>query len=92
VPFKIAGPVLALTVWLIDRLRIDACASRLHPLVVRIDIIHMHEKTRIRDIRRERRIEPMFRRHAVKPDRGVARTDLAMDGLTFRSFDASRRY
>src|SRR5687767_9201461 len=26
----------------------------------------------------------MFRRRAVKPDRGVTHTDLAMDGLTFR--------
>lgn len=31
----------------------------------------------------------MFRRHAVKPNRGVTHTDLAMDGLTFRvSIDA----
>ena len=59
-------------------------APAARPLVVRIDIIHMHEETRIRDVRGQRRIEPMFRRHAVEPNRGVTRTDLAMDGLTFR--------
>jgi hypothetical protein len=84
VPFKIPRAVLALPIWLIDRLRIDERTSRARPLVVRIDIIHIHEEARIRDVRGQRGMEPMFRRHAVKPNRGVTRTDLAMDGLTFR--------
>jgi hypothetical protein len=84
VPFKIPRAILALPIWLIDRLRIDERTSRARPLVVRIDIVHRQEETRVRDVRGQRGIEPMFRRHAVKPNRGVTRTDLAMDGLTFR--------
>jgi hypothetical protein len=84
VPFEIPRAVLALPIWLIDRLRIDERTSRARPLVVRIDIIDMHEETRIRDVSGQRGSEPMFRRYAVKPDRGITRTDLAMDGLTFR--------
>jgi hypothetical protein len=84
VPFKIPRAILALPIWLIDRLRIDERTSRARTFEVRIDIIHMHEETRIRDVRDHRGIEPMFRRHAVKPNRGVTRTDLAVDGLTFR--------
>jgi len=57
VPFEIAGPVLALPVWLIDRLRIDPRAGRPRPLVVRIDITHVHEETGIRDIRSQRRTD-----------------------------------
>jgi hypothetical protein len=82
VPFKIPRAILALPVWLIDRLRIDERTSRARPLVVRIDIIHMHEETRVRDVRGQRGSEPMFRRHAVQPNRGITRADLAMDGLT----------
>ena len=70
--------------WLIDRLRIDEGTSRARPLVVRIDVIHVHEETRIRDVRGQRGIELMFRRCAVKPNRSITRTDLAVDGLTFR--------
>jgi len=84
VPFKITSAILALPIRLIDRLRIDERTSRARPLVVRIDIVHMHEETRIRDVRGQRGSEPMFCRYAVKPNRGVTRTDLAMDGLTFR--------
>jgi len=84
VPFRIPSAVLALPVWLIDRLRVDDRTSRARPLVVRIDIVHVHEETRIRDVRGQRGSETMFRRYAVKPNRGIARMDLAMDGLTFR--------
>ncbi len=84
VPFKIPSAILALPVRLIDRLRIDERTSRARPLVVRIDIIHMHKETRIRDVRGQRGSEPMFRRHALKPNRGITRTYLAMDRLTFR--------
>ena len=84
VPFKVPRAILALPIWLIDWLRIDECTSCARPLVVRVDIIHINEETRIRDVRGHRGIEPMFRRHAVKPDRRVTRTDLAMDRLTFR--------
>jgi hypothetical protein len=83
VSFKIARTVLALPIRLIDRLRIDERTSGARPLIVSIDIIHVHEETRIRDVRDQRGIEPMFRRHAVKPNRGITRTDLAMDGLAF---------
>jgi hypothetical protein len=83
VSFEIPRAVLALPIRLIDGLRIDERTSRTSPLVVRIDIIHMYEETRIRDIRGQGGIETMFRRHAMQPNRGVTRTDLAMDGLTF---------
>jgi len=39
VPFKIPRAILALPIWLIDRLRVDERTSRARPLVVRIDII-----------------------------------------------------
>jgi hypothetical protein len=45
VPFKIPRAILALPIWLIDRLRIDERTGRPRALVVRIDIIHMHEET-----------------------------------------------
>jgi hypothetical protein len=83
VPFKIPRAIFALPIWLIDRLRIDDRTGRARPLVMRIDIVDMHEETGIRDVSGQRGIEPMFRRHAVKPNRGVTRTDLAMDRLTF---------
>ncbi len=82
-PFKIPSAILALPVWLIDRLRVDERTGRARPLVVRIDIIHMHEQTRIRDVRGQRGSEPMFRRDAMKPNRGITHMDLAVDGLTF---------
>ena len=47
---SIPRAVLALPVRLIDRLRIDAGARRASPLVMRIDILHVHEETRIRNI------------------------------------------
>jgi hypothetical protein len=83
VSFRIPGAVLALPIGLIDRLRIDEGTSRTSPLVVGINIIHMHEDTGIRDIRDQRGIEMMFRRHAMQPYRGVTRTDLAVYGLSF---------
>ena len=61
-PFEIPRAVLALPVWLIDRLRIDDRASRARPLVVRIDIVHMHEETRVRDVRGQRGIERVRRK------------------------------
>lgn len=82
-PFKIPRAILA-PIWLIDRLRIDERTSRSRPLVVRIDIIHMHEQTRVRDVGGQRGTEPMFRRRSMKPNRRITRTDLAMDRLTFR--------
>jgi len=51
VSFKIPRPVLALPIGLIDRLRIDERTSGARLLVVRIDIIHVHEETGIRDVR-----------------------------------------
>ena len=65
VSFKIPHAVLALPIRLIDRLRIDERTSRTSPLVVRIDIIHIHEETRIRHISGQRGIESMFRGHAM---------------------------
>jgi hypothetical protein len=82
--FKIPRAILALAIWLIDRLGIDDRTSRARALVVRVDIIHVHEETGIRHVRGERGIEPKFRGHAMKPNRGVPRADLAMDRLTFR--------
>jgi len=64
-PFEVPRAVLALPVRLIDRWRIDARTSRASPLIVRIDIVHMHEETRIRDVRVQRGAESMFRRHAM---------------------------
>jgi hypothetical protein len=84
VSFKIPRAILALPIWLIDRLRIDERTSRTCSLVVRIDIIHVHEEARISHVRDQGGIESMFRRHAVQPDCGVTRTDLAMDWLTLR--------
>jgi hypothetical protein len=84
VPFKIPRAILALPIGLIDRLRIDERTRRAGPLVVRIDIVHVHEETRIRDVRGQWGIEAMVRRHAMKPNRGIARTDLAMDRETVR--------
>jgi hypothetical protein len=79
---EIPSAILALPIRLIDGLRIDERTGRPRPLAVRIDIIHVHEETRIRDVRGQRGIEPMFRRHSVTPNRGVTRTHLAMDWLT----------
>jgi hypothetical protein len=84
VSFKIPRAVLALPIWLIDRLRIDQRTSRAGSLVVRVHIIHMHEKAGVGNVGDAWGIEPMFRGHPVKPDCGVTRTDLAMNGLTFR--------
>jgi hypothetical protein len=84
VTFEIPRTVLALPIGLIDRLRIDEGARGARPLVVRIDIIYMHEETCIRDIRRQRGSEAMFAGYSVKPNRGVTRPNLAMDGLPFR--------
>jgi len=44
VSFKIPRAVLALPIGLIDRLGIDERASRAGALVVRVDIIHVHER------------------------------------------------
>ena len=83
-PFRIPRAVLALAVWLIDRLRIDARTGRARPLVVGIDIVDIDEETRMRDVRRLRRIELMFRRRSVEPNRSVTGADLAVDGITIR--------
>ena len=64
-PFRIPRAILALPIWLIDRLRIDERTSRACSLVVRIDIIHVHEEARISNVRDQWGIESMFRRHAV---------------------------
>jgi len=71
-PLRVARAVLALPVRLIDRCRIDARASGARPLVMRVDIVDVHEETRIRDVRGERGIEPVLGGHAVEPDVGVA--------------------
>ncbi len=84
VPFEVPRTVLALPVGLIDGRRIDTRTSRTSPLVVRIDIIHMHEETRVRDVRGQRGTELMFRGHAMEPNRSVTRTDLTVNWLTFR--------
>jgi len=84
VTFKIPRAVLALTVRLIDRLRIDARTSRARPFVVCVNIVDMYDETRVRDIRGQGRIESVLRRDAVEPDGGVTGADLPMDRLAFR--------
>jgi hypothetical protein len=80
-----------LTVRLIDWLGINARAGSQSALVVCIDIGNMNDKTRVRDIRHERRSELVLCCDAMEPDRHVADTDLAMDRVTFRiSVDAAR--
>ena len=44
-PFRIARAVLALSVRLIDWLRVDASACQSGPLVMRIDVVHEHQET-----------------------------------------------
>jgi hypothetical protein len=81
VPFKISRAVLALSIRLIDWLRIDASTGPSGLLVMRIDVVHVHEETRIRDVSGLRGIEVMFRDHTVQPDCGVTRADLTVDDL-----------
>ena len=83
-PFEIPRAVLALPIRLIDRFRIDECTSRTSALEVGIDVIHMHEETRVRHISGQRGIESMLLCHAMQPNGGVTRTDLAMNRLAFR--------
>jgi hypothetical protein len=83
VSFRIPRAVLTLPVRLIDRWTIDERTSRTGALVVRIHIIHMDDETRIGDINGPRGVESMFRRDAMQPNRGVTRTDLGMNRLTF---------
>jgi hypothetical protein len=47
-----------------------------------INIAHIDEEARIRDIRRQRRIQSVFGRHPMQPYGGVTRTHLAMNSLT----------
>ena len=49
-PFRVPRAVLALAIRLVHRLRIDPRTGRSRALVVRIDILHVDEKARVRDI------------------------------------------
>src|SRR5258708_7804454 len=65
VSFETSRAILALPIWLIDRLRVDdrprhACAP-----VVRVDIIDMHDQAGVGNISVQRGVEVMLRRHAV---------------------------
>jgi hypothetical protein len=83
VSFKIPRAVLALPIRLIDGLTIDDRPCRTSPLVMRIDIIHIQEETRIRDIRSQRGTELMFRGDAMQPNWSITGTNLAVNWLTF---------
>jgi hypothetical protein len=82
--FQISRAVLPLTVRLIDWLRVDEGTGRTSALVVRIDIVDMHEESGIRHVSGQRRIEAMFRRYAVQPNRGITGTHLCMNWMAFR--------
>jgi hypothetical protein len=81
VPFKISRPIFALSIRLIDGLRVNTstCGSRL--FVVCVDIVHVHKETRISDVGGPRGIELVFRHHTVQPDGGFPRANLAVNGL-----------
>jgi hypothetical protein len=81
VAFGIARSIFSLAVGLILRLAVNLRTRRQGTLVVGIDVIHMHDEATAGD---GRRVQVVFRGHAVQPDRDVSRTHLAVDWLPFR--------
>jgi hypothetical protein len=83
---------LTLAVRLVFWFAVDVRASGAGKLVVCVNIIDMHDKTRARHTCCDTwRIELMFRCHAVQPDRRRARAHFTVNGLTIGvTGDASR--
>jgi hypothetical protein len=92
VTFRVPRAVLTLTVWLIDRLTVDAGPGPTRTVVMRIDIVDVDEQAGMRDGSGQRRLELILRSDLVQPDGRIARADFAVDGLTIGSpMEAARR-